>query len=143
MAKDRVGWAATEERANELAPIVRADSEAIASEMSPSIEDSPSQRASVHYERDPRLRALAVAIHGTTCMTCGFSSEEQCGEWGRDYIEVHHITPIADRPESGDTDPESDMVVLCSNCHRMVHRRRGIVVTFDELKEKRRVRKGR
>ena len=29
---------------------------------------------------------------------------------------------------------EKDMIVVCSNCHRMIHRRRNAVLTLDELK---------
>ena len=31
--------------------------------------------------------------------------------------------------------PEEDLVCLCSNCHRMIHRRRDKILTVEELKE--------
>ena len=122
-----------EQRVAQLVATMEADCESIRAEYAAE-DDTPSgRRSSAYYERDPRLRALAVAIHGTSCMVCGFNFGEFYGEWGRDYIEVHHVVPIAEIPESYETDPATDMVVLCSNCHRMIHRRRGSTLTPDEL----------
>jgi len=55
------------------------------------------------------------------------------GEQGKDYIEVHHLRPV--HSLGGDTvDPRTDMAVLCSNCHRMIHRKRDKVLSIEELK---------
>ena len=75
-----------------------------------------------HYERDKNLRAAAVEHHGVTCKVCGFNFEEAYGEHGKDYIEVHHLIPVSSLGKETKVDPESDMTVLCSNCHRMIHR---------------------
>ncbi|EPR65481.1 hypothetical protein ADICYQ_5402 [Cyclobacterium qasimii M12-11B] len=34
------------------------------------------------------------------------------------------------------TSPAEDLTVLCANCHRMVHRRKDIVLSLEELKQK-------
>lgn len=88
---------------------------------------------SLRRERDPALRADALALHGLDCMVCGFNFEKIYGQLGKGFIEVHHIVPLADAGKSL-TDPEKDLVVLCANCHRMVHRRRGMCLTVEELK---------
>jgi 5-methylcytosine-specific restriction endonuclease McrA len=57
------------------------------------------------------------------CEACGLNFEEVYGEYGKDFIEVHHIIPISESVENRKTKLE-DLVLLCSNCHRMVHHRR-------------------
>ncbi len=85
------------------------------------------------YERDRRLRDAAISIHGRNCMGCGFNFDERYGGYAGGYVEVHHCMPLA---EFGvrETDPTRDLAVLCANCHRMVHRRRGICLSIDELR---------
>ena len=86
------------------------------------------------YERKPKLRKQAVQIHGTTCMACGFNFEDFYGERGSKYIEVHHIKPLSQTDEEVEIDPATDLVVLCANCHRMVHRKKNEVLSLEELK---------
>jgi 5-methylcytosine-specific restriction protein A len=68
-----------------------------------------------------------------TCNVCGFNFEEAYGERGKDYIAVHHLTPVSTFGKTTKVDPKSDMIVLCSNCHRMIHRRKDDVLTPEEL----------
>ena len=46
------------------------------------------------------------------------------GDIGEGYIEVHHLRPIASLEEGVAVkyDVAEDFAVLCSNCHRMIHR---------------------
>jgi 5-methylcytosine-specific restriction protein A len=92
---------------------------------------------SIRVERDPTLRAAALAVHGTKCSVCGFSFEAMYGEWGKGFAVVHHLQPLAaSKGEERNTDPASDLAVLCANCHCMVHRKKGVVLTLEELKRK-------
>ena len=86
------------------------------------------------YERNPLNRMNAIKIHGTKCMICGFDFESFYGEAGRNFIEVHHIKPLATLDEEVTIDPEKDLVCVCSNCHRIIHRKRNGVYTLDEVK---------
>lgn len=92
---------------------------------------------SIQAERDLHLRNKAIALHGTSCMACKFNFGQFYGKWGQDYIEVHHLIPLGG---SGDkkrkTNPKTDLIVLCANCHRMVHRKKKTVLTLEELKQK-------
>lgn len=78
-------------------------------------------------ERNPRLRRAkldAVAAQGLplACEVCGFDFADSYGEVGAGYIEVHHILPLhASGPV---TTRLEDLALLCSNCHRMIHRAR-------------------
>ena len=57
------------------------------------------------------------------CEVCRFDFQECYGQIGLDYIECHHLTPLANLEVSTIT-KLVDLAVLCSNCHRMIHRRR-------------------
>lgn len=92
------------------------------------------QYLTTRYERVPSNRQAAIRIHGTTCKVCGFNFFEHYGELGRDYIEVHHIRPLSSLDEEVSVDPAEDLVCLCANCHRMMHRTRAGVMTVEELK---------
>ncbi|SCL74585.1 putative restriction endonuclease [Methanoculleus chikugoensis] len=94
-------------------------------------------RISTVIERDPALRSDALRIHGFNCAVCGFNFEEHYGEWGENFAEVHHIIPLSEyRGTITEVNPKTDLVVLCSNCHSMIHRKRGVTLTVDELKGK-------
>jgi predicted HNH restriction endonuclease len=92
---------------------------------------------SVKSERDPSLRKAAIKHHGYTCKVCKINFKEKYGVWGESYIEVHHIRPLSS-VTSGQvlTNPKTDLTVVCSNCHRMIHRKKGITLTVEELKKK-------
>lgn len=86
-------------------------------------------------ERSPRLRAAALKIHGYLCQVCGFDFEETYGAWGRRFIEVHHVQPLGAAPVQGvEVDPATDLAVVCSNCHRMIHRKAKRALTLAELR---------
>lgn len=88
---------------------------------------------STRYERNPALRKEAIRIHGLRCEACGFSFGETYGAIGEDYIEVHHIKPISEGKR--EVDPKTDLICLCSNCHRMIHHKKNRVLSVRELKE--------
>jgi len=97
-------------------------------------EGGRSQRLVSYYERNPQLRAKAIELHGTQCMVCGFNFAQVYGVHGAGYIEVHHLKPVSSLVEKTLIDPEKDMVVVCANCHRMIHRRKNNVLSLDELR---------
>ncbi|WP_217641640.1 HNH endonuclease [Actinopolyspora alba] len=76
-------------------------------------------------ERDPRLRdkkikSVLAAGRDLSCEACGFDFEAVYGERGRGYIECHHILPL--HASGATTTQLKDLALLCSNCHRMIHR---------------------
>lgn len=86
------------------------------------------------YERKPKNRNAAIKIHGYKCMACNFEYEKFYGEIGKDFIEVHHVKPLYSLEQEEEINPETDLVCLCANCHRMIHKKRGSIMTVDELK---------
>jgi 5-methylcytosine-specific restriction protein A len=91
------------------------------------------ERLVSYYERDLKLRARAIEIHGTKCEICRFDFKEKYGDHGEDYIEVHHKKALHTLVEASEIDPEHDMSVLCANCHRMVHRKKYTPLSLEEL----------
>lgn len=58
-----------------------------------------------------------------TCQICGFDFEDVYGKIGKDFIEGHHTIPVSELKE-GDKTKVEDIVLVCSNCHKMLHRKR-------------------
>ncbi|MGA9652232.1 HNH endonuclease [Pedobacter sp.] len=54
------------------------------------------------------------------------------GEWGEGFIRVHHTKPVA--AGIREVSPKDDMIVLCPNCHSMVHRKKNVTLSLDQLK---------
>ncbi|XIH40974.1 hypothetical protein C1N68_14250 [Priestia aryabhattai] len=86
------------------------------------------------YERDPINRKRAIEFHGLSCKVCGFNFEEVYGEPGKDFIEVHHVKLLNTLEKEIVINPERDLVPVCANCHRMIHRRRDNILTVRELR---------
>ena len=67
------------------------------------------------------------------CECCEFDFEKTYGAHGRDFIEAHHINPIGKRVDAEETKAK-DFVMLCSNCHRMIHAKKDML-TVDALRD--------
>lgn len=80
-----------------------------------------------HYriDRSRKIRIAKVRVfehqHGRIfCENCTFNFEDSYGERGRGFIEVHHVLPLAAILPNTITNL-NDLMLLCSNCHSMVH----------------------
>ncbi len=81
------------------------------------------------HRRHERSRVLAskmkrrwLASQGKlACLACGFDFEETYGPRGSGYIECHHIVPVSKLQVGARTRVE-DLVPVCSNCHKILHR---------------------
>jgi putative restriction endonuclease len=87
------------------------------------------------YERDPRLRARALELHGTTCFGCNLNFEDQYGERGRGFIHIHHLQPLHGYNSETQVNPRTDLIPLCPNCHCITHRDKNHTLTLSELRE--------
>jgi len=58
------------------------------------------------------------------CEMCTFDFQDKYGEIGCDFIEAHHALPLSHTEKDGRKTEVKDLMMLCSNCHRMVHRHR-------------------
>lgn len=77
-------------------------------------------------ERNTKIVKLAKELFRSRnngrlfCEVCGFSFSATYGEIGTDYIEAHHKHPIS-KMEPGHVTHVSDFIMVCSNCHSMLH----------------------
>lgn len=78
---------------------------------------------SIKYERSRINRSICLAHKGYTCAVCGFNFLEKYGLIGKDFIEVHHTTPVSKMGDDYVLDIDRDLVPVCSNCHSMIHRK--------------------
>ena len=95
------------------------------------------------YERSNKLRKYAIERFTDNgiiaCNVCNFIFEKFYGkEIGEGFIEIHHIKPVF-QYEGDDVNKTiskalENLVPLCSNCHRMVHRKRNIILDVSFLK---------
>jgi 5-methylcytosine-specific restriction protein A len=80
-----------------------------------------------HYrrERNPakvkaKKEKVLAEIGRLECEVCGFDFATVYGERGEGFIECHHRIPLS---ESGVRHTRlKDLALVCSNCHRMIHR---------------------
>lgn len=91
-------------------------------------------------KRSAKLREYAFdyycKIGEIKCTACGFDFEERYGEYGKNYIEFHHVNPISVYEENGKItnleEARKNLIPLCSNCHKILHRNN---LTVEQLKE--------
>jgi len=92
-------------------------------------------------ERNSKTVKLVKKVKGYICEACGFDFVKFYGKISLNkknepYIEAHHLIPLSslNEGEKKSYDIEKDFSVLCSNCHRMVHKKNP-PLTIEELKK--------
>ena len=96
------------------------------------------------YNRSIKLRDYAVDFFTKdghiSCQTCSFDFENFYGEEiGGRFIEIHHIKPVFQYTDVDITktfeNAVKNLMPVCSNCHRMIHRNRRTPIKIDYLIE--------
>ena len=104
------------------------------------VEGDDTDTESKRYERSKKARERCIKEYGYKCYVCQFDFEAVYGkELGEGFIEIHHKISIAQRAQKEGAyhlNPITDLIPLCSNCHSMVHRKRGEVLDVDDLKKR-------
>ena len=59
-----------------------------------------------------------------TCEVCKFDFERFYGDRGHGFIECHHTRPLSELSQEGERTKLADLSLVCSNCHRMIHKSR-------------------
>lgn len=80
-----------------------------------------------HYRYEGRLSQSHIKRikieKGYVCEACGMSFGKSYPGIGDEFIECHHKIPYAEIEDGGNRKLKiNDFMVLCSNCHRMIHR---------------------
>jgi len=96
------------------------------------------------YQRSAILRDYAIQYFTEnskiSCYCCKFNFQDFYGEYGKGFIEIHHKKPIF-KYEDEDLERTlqeavKNLIPVCSNCHRMIHRNWGKPLEIQELIEK-------
>lgn len=94
----------------------------------------------LHYyrERNHKVIRLAKAYFKEKngrlfCQICEFDFRNVYGKVGEDYIEAHHTLPLSEIENAQIKTRIEDIALLCSNCHKMIHRKRPWL-TMSEIK---------
>ena len=74
-------------------------------------------------ERKKTNRVMCIALHGNKCAVCGFEPSSFYSDQVNGIIEVHHIEPLSELEAPRIYDPLKDLIPLCPNCHRAIHKR--------------------
>lgn len=110
------------------------------------IEEGALQSMPTKYrERSQKLRAVTVGEfkrkhnNNVFCSVCGFNFSKVYGYYGKDYIEIHHTEAVHQMEIEGSRsllrEALKKVILLCANCHRIVHRRRGEMLSIKKLKK--------
>lgn len=97
-------------------------------------EGTPNQILMTKYERNPYARKVCIDHYGLSCTVCGFNFEKIYGIIGKDFIHVHHLTPLARLGKKLSIDPIKDLRPICANCHSMIHRTKE-TMSLEDLKQ--------
>ncbi|MFC1882350.1 HNH endonuclease [Thermodesulfobacteriota bacterium] len=95
-----------------------------------------------HYSRERSQKIIDLKkdtfleTHDSlVCELCDFNFSEAYPETlGENYIEVHHIKPVSEM-QSNERTTLDDLMLVCSNCHRMIHRTKDCTDNLNLLQE--------
>lgn len=94
-----------------------------------------------HLKRERNSRLIKEAKqnfinqHGSLhCEACDFNFKDKYNIADVEFIEAHHLKPISELKEGEKTKIE-DIVMLCPNCHRMIHKYRPWISEKRDIKK--------
>jgi 5-methylcytosine-specific restriction protein A len=102
------------------------------SDIDDDFQDAPEGRILTRlHKRRERNRKLVARKKAQTmksknalaCEACGFDFKKKYGDRGDGFIECHHTKPL-ETLTAGHRTHLNDLALVCSNCHRMIHRGR-------------------
>jgi len=107
-------------------------------------EGAMEMRTSRQRQRSRRLREAAMRAFQRKgggrllCEACRFDFERKYGEHGRGFIEIHHKKPVHEMEITGSSGRLREALTrvspVCANCHRIIHRKRGEMLSIEQLK---------
>lgn len=96
-------------------------------------EGSARYRIHLIRERDRKLvEKKKKSQKNLSCEVCNFNFKKIYGE---NYCEVHHKVPLSALEKNKKT-KLSDLAIVCSNCHRMLHHKRREILSIEELRKR-------
>ena len=88
-----------------------------------SLEGKEKLSLKLHLNRERNsgiVKRKKINAEELNCECCHFDFEKKYGEIGSNFIECHHKIPIS---KGERITKEDDLALVCSNCHRMLHRK--------------------
>lgn len=82
---------------------------------------------------ESKKKTVLAATGTLACEACGFDFRVRYGLLGEGFCEVHHRQPLA-QSEGSTVTSLADLAVVCSNCHRIIHRS-GCTLSVENLKK--------
>ena len=102
-------------------------------EVYPRCENRKRVASHVYRERNSYLATERKSQDRYKCYVCGFHYENLYGKLGVAFAEAHHLIPLNKVQGPRRTHIE-DLVTVCANCHRMLHRMKGERGDVEKLK---------
>ena len=99
----------------------------------PAIENRRIVTSHLRRERSGHLPNLRKHLDNFQCQICRMRFEDFYGPIGRDFAEAHHIVPLSKLDKITTTNID-DLITVCANCHRMLHRLEGNAGDIQKLK---------
>jgi 5-methylcytosine-specific restriction endonuclease McrA len=84
-------------------------------------EGRPRLRKHLHRERSSKLAEAAKLRDSYVCQICEVRFADVYGDLGVEFAEAHHTTYLSSLSEATEISVEQ-LITVCSNCHRMLHR---------------------
>jgi len=103
-----------------------------------SVENRRVVRQHISRERSSVLAEERKIRDGYKCQICGMTFEKVYGAIGQEFAEAHHRIPLS-RLKGKVHTTINDLVTVCSNCHRMLHKMKG--QSSDAAELRRRIRR--
>ena len=85
--------------------------------------ESHRSRESKFWTHNQDLARKVIAGAGYTCEACGFQPEILYDGPKDGCLEAHHLRPFSHSETTQQEVRLGDLVCLCANCHRMIHRK--------------------
>lgn len=98
------------------------------------IENRKAVVSHIHRERKGHLATLRKQHDNCICQICSFNYQDIYGKLGANFAEAHHRIPLNKLSKKTNTKIE-DLITVCSNCHRMLHRMNGDKGDINRLKK--------
>lgn len=74
------------------------------------------------WTRNKKIRQAVLSDASCTCAACGLRPADVYDGPEDGCLEGHHIKPMSDFDGREQAVTDSDLICLCANCHRMIHR---------------------
>jgi hypothetical protein len=85
------------------------------------------------YERNLLARQRCIKKYGTNCYVCGFSFGTTYGEVVDGFIHVHHLIQLSKVSKGYEVNPIADLRPVCPNCHAVIHHRRTLPYSIEDV----------